>query len=62
MLVGVQAQLGFMAGDLPALGALHGLNALLLFAAALHTALRVAGAADPAVAAPAAEPAAATTV
>jgi heme A synthase len=40
VLVGVQAQLGFMAGDLPALGALHGLNALLLFAAALHVALR----------------------
>jgi heme A synthase len=61
-LVAVQAQLGFMAGDLPALGALHGLNALLLFATALHTALR-SRAGRPAVAAPpAAEPAAATTV
>jgi heme A synthase len=34
-LVAVQATLGFSAGDLPALGALHGVNALLLFATAL---------------------------
>lgn len=39
-LVAVQATLGFSAGDLPALGALHGANALLLFTAALVAARR----------------------
>ena len=34
-LVGAQGMLGYSASDLPALGALHGLNALLLFATAL---------------------------
>jgi hypothetical protein len=60
LLVGLQAQLGFMAGDLPAAGALHGLNALLLFTTALHTALR-SRAGRPAVAEGAAEPARAAT-
>ena len=40
VLVGVQATLGFSASDLPALGALHGLNALLLFATALFAGRR----------------------
>ena len=40
VLVAVQATLGFSAGDLPALGALHGVNALLLFTAALSAARR----------------------
>ena len=40
VLVGVQATLGYSAADLPALGALHGVNALLLFTAALLTARR----------------------
>jgi heme A synthase len=44
VLVGVQAELGFAAGDLPALGALHGINALLLFSAALWTAVRASAA------------------
>jgi hypothetical protein len=35
VLVGVQATLGFSASGLPALGALHGVNALLLFGTAL---------------------------
>jgi heme A synthase len=39
-LVAVQATLGFSAGDLPALGALHGVNALLLFTAALFAGRR----------------------
>ena len=37
-LVGVQIMLGYSIGDLPALGFLHGLNALLVFAAALAVA------------------------
>jgi hypothetical protein len=36
LLVIVQVMLGYTLHDLPSLGALHGLNALLLFAAALH--------------------------
>jgi hypothetical protein len=35
LLVGVQGMLGYSASDLPALGALHGVNALLLFTTAL---------------------------
>ncbi len=44
VLVGVQATLGFSASDLPALGALHGINALLLFATALVCGRRARGA------------------
>ena len=40
LLVIIQPNLGFAGHDIPALGALHGLNAMLLFAAALHTARR----------------------
>jgi hypothetical protein len=36
----VQGQLGYLGHDFPAAGALHGLNALMLFLAALHTARR----------------------
>jgi heme A synthase len=39
-LVFVQVMLGFSAADVPALGAVHGTNALLLFSAALVTARR----------------------
>jgi heme A synthase len=39
-LVFVQVMLGFSAADVPALGAVHGINALLLFTAALVTARR----------------------
>ena len=39
-LVVVQVMLGFSAADVPALGAVHGTNALLLFTAALITARR----------------------
>jgi hypothetical protein len=45
-LVVVQGQLGFLGHDFPLGGALHGLNALALFGAALHTARRVSRA-DP---------------
>ena len=41
LLVAVQASLGYSASDLPALGALHGVNALLLFTTAFLTARRV---------------------
>ena len=51
MLVGVQASLGFSASDLPALGALHGINALLLFATALFAGRRARVAASEQVAA-----------
>jgi heme A synthase len=57
-LVVVQVMLGFSVADLPALGAVHGANALLLFTAALVTARRARirrPAAEPA------EPATATT-
>lgn len=40
LLVAVQVNLGFAGHGIPALGALHGLNALLLLAAAVHTARR----------------------
>jgi heme A synthase len=40
VVVAVQATLGFSAGDLPALGALHGVNALLLFTVALFAGRR----------------------
>jgi hypothetical protein len=42
LLVVVQVMLGFSLGEVPALGLLHGMNALLLFAAALHAG-RLAG-------------------
>ena len=41
LLVVVQATLGIAGHSIPFLGALHGLNALLLFAAAIYTGLRV---------------------
>jgi heme A synthase len=41
VLVGVQAMLGYSGHELPAIGALHGLNALVLFTTALYTARRV---------------------
>ncbi|MFI6317434.1 hypothetical protein ACIBG8_07935 [Nonomuraea sp. NPDC050556] len=40
VLVAVQSSLGYAGHDLPAMGGVHGLNALLLFAAALHTGRR----------------------
>ncbi|GLX10565.1 hypothetical protein [Microbispora sp. NBRC 16548] len=40
LLVAVQVSLGLLGHEIPALGALHGLNALLLFSAAVHAALR----------------------
>lgn len=40
VLVAVQTTLGYAGHDLPAMGALHGLNALLLLGAAFHTARR----------------------
>jgi heme A synthase len=45
-LVAVQTMLGYSAADLPALGALHGLNALLLFATALVAGRRARAVAD----------------
>jgi heme A synthase len=42
-LVIVQVMLGFSQGGLPALGLLHGTNALLLFAAAVYAGARVRG-------------------
>ena len=44
-LAGVQGQLGYLGHDLPAAGALHGLNAILLFLAALRAARLVPSAA-----------------
>jgi hypothetical protein len=41
LLVVVQVALGISTSAVPALGALHGLNALLLFSAAIYTGLRV---------------------
>ena len=41
VLVVLQGQLGFLGHELPLMGAVHGLNALLVFAAALYTARRV---------------------
>ena len=47
LLVFVQINLGFAGPDLPALGALHGLNALALFSVAFYTGCRArAGAPD----------------
>jgi hypothetical protein len=40
-LVAVQSMLGYASHDIPAMGALHGLNALLLFSSAIYTGLRV---------------------
>jgi hypothetical protein len=48
LLVVVQVTLGGLGHAIPALGAMHGLNALLLFTAALHTARRSRVAARPA--------------
>ena len=53
VLVVVQANLGFAGHDIPALGALHGLNAFLLFTAALVAARRARVAAPAASAEPA---------
>ncbi|MEU6424347.1 hypothetical protein ABZ860_00505 [Microbispora sp. NPDC046973] len=52
LLVAVQVSLGLLGHEIPALGALHGLNALLLFSAAVHAALRGRGAAAIATAQP----------
>lgn len=50
LLVAVQVNLGFFGHSIPAMGALHGLNALLLFSAAIYTACRGRDVAqDPAV-------------
>ncbi|WP_211592372.1 hypothetical protein [Microbispora sp. H10836] len=46
LLVVVQVSLGLLGHQIPALGALHGLNALLLFSAAVHAARRGRGAAN----------------
>jgi heme A synthase len=51
VLVAVQVMLGFSVRDLPALGALHGLNALLLFATAFLAARRARARVEPTVAA-----------
>ncbi len=40
-LVVVQVLLGYTAGEVPAIGSLHGVNALLLFVSALHAGRRV---------------------
>ncbi|NUW46338.1 hypothetical protein [Nonomuraea rhodomycinica] len=52
LLVAVQVTLGLSGHDIPALGALHGLNALLLFSSALYAARRDRGVAVPAQAEP----------
>lgn len=44
LLVVVQVSLGLLGHQIPALGALHGVNALLLFSAAVHAARRGRGA------------------
>ncbi len=44
-LVVVQGQLGFLGHEIPAVGGLHGLNALVLFTAALYAGLRIGKAA-----------------
>jgi heme A synthase len=49
LLVALQITLGLVGHAVPALGALHGLNALLLFTAAIHTARRVRDSIAPAV-------------
>lgn len=55
LLVAVQANLGFAGHDIPAMGALHGLNALALFTVALYTARRARPAARDAVEQPVAQ-------
>jgi hypothetical protein len=40
-LVVVQTQLGFIGHEIPAVGGLHGLNALILFLAALYAGMRI---------------------
>jgi hypothetical protein len=45
LLVAIQVNLGFAGPDIPALGAVHGLNAIALFTAALHTGRRTRAAA-----------------
>ncbi|MFI7027772.1 hypothetical protein ACIBK1_03575 [Microbispora rosea] len=52
LLVAVQVTLGLLGHQITALGALHGLNALLLFGAAVHAALRGRRAATGATAQP----------
>jgi uncharacterized membrane protein YphA (DoxX/SURF4 family) len=51
----LQGQLGFLGHEIPGIGALHGLNALILFATALYAArgVQISGRADRAVAEPA---------
>ena len=51
----LQGQLGFLGHEIPGIGALHGLNALILFATALYAArgVRISGRADRAVDEPA---------
>ncbi len=44
-LVVVQGQLGFLGHEIPAVGGLHGLNALILFLAAVYAGLRIGKAA-----------------
>jgi hypothetical protein len=41
VLVAVQVNVGFLGHEIPAMGGVHGLNALLLFSAAFYTAHRV---------------------
>jgi hypothetical protein len=41
VLVVVQGQLGFLGHEIPAVGAIHGLNALVLFAVALYAGVRM---------------------
>ncbi|HEX5994954.1 MAG TPA: hypothetical protein VFY84_07425 [Jiangellales bacterium] len=58
LLVAVQVNLGFFGHEVPAVGALHGLNALLLFGTAFYTARRVRAAAPTAAQRPEARAAA----
>jgi hypothetical protein len=58
VLVAVQAQLGFMGHEFPAAAAVHGLNALALFATALYAARRLRAATAAAVERPEARTAA----
>jgi hypothetical protein len=52
VLVIVQGQLGFLGHEIPVIAAVHGFNALALFAAALYTARRMRNAAPSKVSAP----------
>jgi hypothetical protein len=56
LLVVVQVTLGLLGHEVPAIGALHGLNALLLFSAAIYTARRGRTAAASPAGSSAAEP------